>query len=192
MKLSIAAPLAAALAFAALTGCTSSRLGSLDTSGASQPPEALPAAPSGTVQQSQLPPPSTPQPGTPSQFPEQPAAPGTTPGEEQQAALTPPGEPSAPAGGADVTPGAVAGVWNASVGGQSCRIATPQTSFGPGYRAAPLSCPAPISGLKAWSAKGKQLVLYDENGTQIASLYSSGGSKFDGQTTDGKPISLTR
>lgn len=188
MNFKILVSLAAVTASLMLAGCTSSRIGSLNTANTS--PEALPPAPTGTVQQSQLPPPATPQAPAAGQFPTAPQAPA---GETQIAAATPPaGETPAAAGGADVSPGSVAGVWNANVGGQSCRIATPQTSFGPGYRAAPLGCPAPVAGLKAWAAKGKQLVLFDENGAQIAALYSSGGSKFDGQTTDGKPISLTR
>jgi Protease inhibitor Inh len=188
MNFRILVSLGAVAAALALGGCTSSRIGSLNTAGSQ--PEALTPAPTGNVQQSQLPPPATPQTPAAGQFPTPPDAPA---GATQVATATPPaGANPATAGGADVSPGSVAGVWNANVGGQSCRIATPQTSFGPGFRAAPLGCPAPVAGLKAWAAKGKQLVLFDENGAQIASLYSSGGSKFDGQTTDGKPISLTR
>ncbi|TIT78538.1 MAG: hypothetical protein E5W57_10715, partial [Mesorhizobium sp.] len=83
-------------------------------------------------------------------------------------------------------------VWNVSVGGQGCKVATPQTKFGAGYRAGPLHCPAPIDGIKSWNVAGKQLTLYDENGGALARLYSSGGEKFDGQTSSGQPISLTR
>ena len=100
---------------------------------------------------------------------------------------------SAPAANApDVTAGSVAGVWNASVSGQSCRVATPQTKFGKGFRAGPLRCPAPIDGVKSWNVAGKQLTLYDEGGQALAQLYSSGAEKFDGQTSSGLPISLTR
>ena len=84
----------------------------------------------------------------------------------------------------------VAGVWNASVSGQSCRVATPQTKFGAGYRAGPLRCPAPVDGVKSWNVAGKQLSLYDESGSVVARLYSSGPEKFDGQTSTGLPISL--
>ncbi len=91
-----------------------------------------------------------------------------------------------------LTAGSVAGVWNATVAGQGCRIATPQTKFGQGYRAGPLRCPAPLDGVKSWNVAGKQLTLYDETGAVLARLYSSGGEKFDGQTEGGLPISLTR
>ena len=131
----------------------------------------------------QLPPPV--QPGTtdPSQFPE---APGTDaqPAADQMASL---GQ-----GGAEITTGSVAGVWNASIAGQSCRIATPQTRFGQGFRAGPLRCPAPLDGVKSWNVTGSQLALYNDSGDVLARLYSSGGERFDGQTTTGQQISLSR
>ena len=86
----------------------------------------------------------------------------------------------------------MAGVWNATVSGQSCKVATPQTKFGAGYRAGPLRCPAPVDGVKSWNVAGKQLSLYDESGSVLARLYSSGEGKFDGQTSTGLPISLSR
>ncbi|WOC16246.1 protease inhibitor Inh/omp19 family protein [Pseudochrobactrum sp. MP213Fo] len=92
----------------------------------------------------------------------------------------------------DLTPGKVAGVWNASLAGQSCKVATPQTKFGQGYRAGPLRCPGELANLSSWSVNGKQLVLYDANGGTVASLYSSADGRFDGQTSGGQPISLSR
>jgi hypothetical protein len=158
-------------------GCASSRMGSL-----SEPqPAPLPAAPAGQVAQSQLPPPP-PATSDSSQFP---TAPGTT-------AAPPMDTASAEAGAADITAGGVAGVWNVSVSGQSCRIATPQTKFGQGYRAGPLRCPPPLDGVKSWAVNGKQLALYDQNGSVLARLYSSGADKFNGQTQTGQPIALTR
>lgn len=162
-----------------LAACQGSRLGSLDT----RQPAPLTPAPSGTVTAQQLPPPT--QPGTtdPDDFP---AAPE---GEEQVAALDP---AAAEANAPEITAGGVAGVWNASVAGQSCRVATPQTKFGQGYRAGPLRCPAPLDGVKSWNVNGKQLALYDDGGNVLARLYSSGPEKFDGQTASGQPISLSR
>jgi hypothetical protein len=101
-----------------------------------------------------------------------------------------PGEPAAAA--PPITTATVAGVWSASVSGQSCRVATPQTKYGAGYRAGPLRCPAPIDGVKSWNVSGNQLSLYDEGGSVIARLQSSGEGKFDGQTSTGLPISLSR
>jgi hypothetical protein len=143
-------------------------------------PAPLPAAPSGQVTSNRLPPPATPD---SSQFP-------TAPQNSQMASLPPNG--AAPAGSADITASSVAGVWNANVSGRSCKVATPQTKFGQGYRAGPLHCPPPIDSIKSWAVNGKQLVLYDQDGTTLARLYSSGAEKFDGQTSNGQPISLTR
>ena len=169
--------LAISLMALAASGCQSSRMSSLDT----QQPAPLEAAPAGTVTAGTLPPPAAP--GTdPSQFP---AAPGAG---EQVAALPPAAAANAP----DLTASSVAGVWNASVSGQSCKVATPQTKFGQGFRAGPLRCPAPIDGVKSWNVSGKQLTLYDESGGTLARLYSSGPEKFDGQTESGVPISLSR
>jgi hypothetical protein len=163
----------------AAAGCSSSRLSSLDTQ-----PEPLTPAPAGTVTGSQLPPPAAPGTTDPNAFPAAPGA-GT-----QVAAVPPTAEP--PADAPDLTAANVAGVWNASVSGQSCKVATPQTKFGAGFRAGPLRCPAPLDGVKSWNVTGKQLTLYDESGGTLARLYSSGPEKFDGQTESGVPVSLTR
>src|SRR5262245_58747981 len=125
--------LAVAFASLALVGCQSERMSSLGQ------PTPLPAVPTGPVTSNQLPPPAAP--GT-SQFP-------TAPGGEQMGAAPAMTEP--PATAPDLTASNVAGVWNASVSGQSCKVATPQTKFGAGFRAGPLHCPAPIDGVKSWS-----------------------------------------
>jgi hypothetical protein len=170
---------AVSLAALVASGCSTSRFSSMDQ----DQPAPLEAAPAGKVTANQLPPPAAPGATDPSRFP-------TAPQNTQVASLPPDG--SAPAGAADLTAATVAGVWNASVSGQSCKVATPQTKFGAGFRAGPLHCPAPMDGVKSWNVAGKQLTLYDENGGTLARLYSSGASKFDGQTSNGLPISLTR
>lgn len=162
----------------AASGCQSSRFSSIDSP---QQAEPLPAAPAGQVQQGTLPPPVAPGTTDPSQFP---AAPAGT------AVAAAPAAP--PANAPDLTPSSVGGVWTVSVSGQSCKIATSQTKFGQGYRAGPLRCPEPVSGVKSWNVAGKQLSLYDENGSVMARLYSSGAEKFDGQTESGIPITFTR
>ncbi|PWJ74819.1 protease inhibitor Inh [Pseudaminobacter salicylatoxidans] len=179
MSFSRAGLLAVSLAALVAAGCQSSRMSSFDSQ-----PAPLTPAPTGQVTTGQLPPPVAPGSTDASQFP---AAPGT---ETQVAALPPSSGPAA--GAPDLTAGSVAGVWNVNISGQSCRVATPQTKFGQGYRAGPLRCPAPVDGVKSWNVAGKQLTLYDENGGTLARLYSSGPEKFDGQTESGLPISLSR
>jgi hypothetical protein len=171
---------AALVALAIVSGCQSSRIGNLNTR-----PEPLQPAPSGAVVASQLPPPSGPTDA--SAFP---PAPGATGDGTQVAALDP--NAAAPSGASDLTAGSVAGVWNATVAGQGCRVATPQTKFGQGFRAGPLRCPVPLDGVKSWNVAGKQLSLYDGNGDLLARLYSSSAERFDGQMTSGQPISLSR
>ncbi|QPC86025.1 AprI/Inh family metalloprotease inhibitor [Mesorhizobium sp. NBSH29] len=170
----------AALMSLAVAGCQSERMTSLDTT--SSRPAPLAAAPTGRVTGSQLPPPASPQTQDPSQFPTAP---------QQVASATPAvTEPLATA--PDLSAGSVAGVWTASVAGQSCKVATPQTKFGAGFRAGPLHCPAPMDGIKSWNVAGKQLTLHDTNGSVLARLYATGPEKFDGQTASGVPISLSR
>lgn len=182
MKISANGVIAATFLSLALAGCQSERFSQVDTRG----PAPLAPAPAGVVTSSQLPAPS--QPGSmavtdASQFP---VAPGADPMADQQqmAALE--------QGGAEISTGSVAGVWNASVSGQSCRIATPQTRFGQGFRAGPLRCPTPLDGVRSWNVTGNQLALYDGNGDVLARLYSSTSERFDGQTSNGVPVSLSR
>lgn len=171
---------ASLVALLAAAGCNSTRLSSMDTQ-----PAPLPAAPAGTVTSGQLPPPSAPGAAGASQFP-------AAPQQQSQVAALPADGGAAAANAPDLTATSVAGVWSASVSGQSCKVATPQTKFGQGFRAGPLRCPAPIDGVKSWNVAGKQLTLYDEGGASLARLYSSGEGRFDGQTSNGLPISLHR
>lgn len=162
----------AAILTVLLAGCQSSRLGSADSR-----PAPLPAAPAGTVSSGTLPPPATPTP------------PPTADAGLNQVAAAP---AAPPANAPDLTPATIGGVWTVSVSGQSCKIATSQTKYGAGFRAGPLRCPAPVDGIKSWNVSGKQLSLYDESGSVMARLYSSGPEKFDGQTESGVPISFSR
>jgi Protease inhibitor Inh len=191
MKLTSKAASALIIATLGLGGCNSTRISGIDTG-----PEPLAAAPAGIVQQSQLPPPTNPA-GTqvaavdPAQFPAAPTTPGgiktltpTAPAPGTQVAAAAPTGP-------DLTVGGIAGVWNVNVAGQSCKVATPQTKFGQGFRAGPLKCPGEMANVKSWNVAGKQLTLYDEGGTAVAKLYGAGGG-YSGQTSGGSAISLTR
>ncbi|MGU3573988.1 protease inhibitor Inh/omp19 family protein [Brucellaceae bacterium C25G] len=183
MGISKASLLTVAVAGILMAGCQSSRF---DNQGSNYPAAPLRPAPSGTVQKQPL------TPANPNQFPTAPTT-GTAgdlntglPEAGQQVASLPP--ETAPT----LTVGSVAGVWNANLGGQSCKIATPQTKFGQGYRAGPLRCPGELASLASWAVNGKQLTLYNANGDTVASLYSSGASRFDGQTSSGQAVSLSR
>jgi hypothetical protein len=187
MRVSRAGVALVALGALTLAGCNSARMSSIDTRPQSTVAQPLEPAPAGQVASAgQLPPPGAPglPPADPAAFPAAPTGETLTP-PTQTAAATPPSGPA-------IAAGSVAGVWNATVAGQGCRVATPQTKFGAGYRAGPLRCPAPLDGVKSWNVEGSQLALYDQNGGVLARLYSSGASRFDGQTTSGQPVSLSR
>jgi Protease inhibitor Inh len=168
-----------------LAGCQSDRINGIDTA-----PTPVYSAPAGTVASAPLPAPTAPKPIVPpvtdaTQFPSAPTPPVSA------ATPTVPNTQVASATGPDITIGAVAGVWNVSLSGQSCKVATPQTKFGQGFRAGPLKCPAEMANVKSWNVAGKQLVMYDEAGATIARLYST-GTGFSGQTAGGAPISFSR
>lgn len=186
----------AALSMMLLAGCQSTRMDSIDTA-----PTPVYAAPAGTVTQNQLPAPTSPAPVVAGQTTPGVIAPGMTDPNAFPAAPTAPATATpavakpvdvASAGGADVKVSSVAGVWNVSVGGQSCKVATPQTKYGQGFRAGVLKCPGEMANVKSWNVAGKQLSLYDENGTTVARLFTTTPGRFDGQTTGGSPISLSR
>ena len=143
----------------------------------------MPGPPSsGGVSQSELPPPDN--------FPAAPNNSVSSSAPQQQqtevASLQP------PANASDLTPGAIAGVWKASVGGLNCQIATPQTKYGQGYRAGPLHCPEAFSKVASWAVSGKQLNFYDGAGSAVATLYSAGPSRFEGNTVNGQAVILSR
>ncbi len=97
-----------------------------------------------------------------------------------------------PSNATDLFPASIAGVWNLSMGGKVCRIATPQTKFGQGYRAGPLQCPGIASQVRSWAVKGKRLYFYNNSGRVIFVLYSSNVDRFEGRTLDDHPVVLSR
>jgi Protease inhibitor Inh len=189
-----------ALSFSALVlaGCQSARLDSMSTQPAPAP---LPAAPAGTIQQGTL----APVGGTVApvaeggtQFPNAPVAPGTVVA-PTDGTMTPPTAPKTPggtqvasAGGPAVSEDALVGAWKVTTAGSSCQMFMAKTKWSGGFRAASRGCPGDAAAVSAWTVNGSQVVLKDSNGNQVATLFSSGGTRFDGTTKGGAPISLSR
>lgn len=168
--------LATAAILLALGGCQRS-IGGLDTR--SQPAPLTPA-PAGTVSTSQLPPP---QPAQPGDFPAAPTAPAaTTAADETQLAA------NAPA----VTREALIGRWSVASGGSSCDVFLALTKWTGGYRAASRGCAGAAASISAWDVQGKQVILSDNSGNQVARLYQSAPERYDGSTAQGQAISLSR
>ena len=179
MKFSLHASAAILLLAAAVSGCSTSRMGSMG--GEPDAPAPLPASPSGNVQSQPLPPPA--QPGG---FPDKPTDP-------LGAAVDPAaGAPNAAAGtGADVSKNGMIGSWRAG-GGENCQVFMTLTKLGSMSRGGSRGCSGDLQRMRGWDVKGKQVVLYDDAGNQLAALYNSGGNRYDGQTSSGQAVSLSR
>ncbi len=180
-----------ALSAFVLAGCQSARLDSMSTQPAPAP---LPAAPAGTIQQGTL----APVGGTVApaaggtQFPNAPVNPNA-PAATTVAPITPAaGTQVASASGPAVSEDALVGAWKVTTAGSSCQMFMAKTKWSGGFRAASRGCPGDAAAVSAWTVNGNQVVLKDSNGNQVATLFSSGGTRFDGTTTGGQPISLSR
>ncbi|EYS90804.1 hypothetical protein X471_00937 [Bartonella bacilliformis str. Heidi Mejia] len=92
----------------------------------------------------------------------------------------------------NLSPASIAGVWNLSVDNTVCRVATPQTKFGQGYSARPLSCSKMFSEVRSWAVKGKKLYFYEGSGRVVAVFYSFNGGRFEGYMFNNQPAILTR
>lgn len=160
---------------AVLGGCQRTSFGGLNTQ---QQPAPLMPAPVGGVESGQLAPPMTSQPG---EFPAAPTGP----------------DPSAPpqvadANAPELTREALIGRWSASSGGSTCDVFLSLTKWTGGYRAASRGCVGNAAAISAWDVQGQQVILADSSGNQVARLYQSAGERYDGSTSTGQPISLSR
>ncbi|MEE9315202.1 MAG: protease inhibitor Inh/omp19 family protein [Rhizobiaceae bacterium] len=92
-----------------------------------------------------------------------------------------------------VTRQALVGAWTVSSGSSNCQLFLALTKWSGGYRAAPRGCAATaISNVAAWDVKGKEVILVGAGGEKLATLYRSAGERFDGSTSSGGSISLSR
>lgn len=88
---------------------------------------------------------------------------------------------------------AMVGAWTVSTQGSNCQIFLALTKWSGGYRAASRGCSAAaIADVQAWDVKGNQVVLVNSSGSTAATLYSSGGERYDGSTSGGSAISFSR
>lgn len=181
----------------ALAGCQSNRLGALQTQQAAP----LNAAPTTSVSSGQLPPPA--QPGTvvtsAGQFPEAPAT-MQDPNAPDMAGIdgeivnadgtTTPSVQNVSVGGAPLTPNTMVGAWATKTGGSNCQLIMSLTKWNGAYRAASRGCPGAMASTSTWSIAGQKVEIKDTNGNQVATLFRSADKRFDGQTSDGKAVSI--
>mgnify|MGYP001800224493 CR=1 FL=1 len=127
-----------------------------------------------------------PEPVTPPVDPADPL-PGAEPEQPTQVASATPA-----VGGKPVTRNELLGAWTVASGGANCQIFLTLTKWSGGFRAASRACPAPLNAVQAWDVKGKQVVLVNQSGGTAATLFRSADSRYDGSTSSGSAISLSR
>lgn len=163
-------------ALAALQGCQRTSFGGLQPQSA-QPlaqPSSLSPAPVGGVEAGLLPDAST-----QNQFPEAPNAAAVN--LEQVATNAQP-----------LTKEELIGRWTMSSGGQSCDVFLSLTKWTGGFRAASRGCSSDLALVSAWNVEGKQVVLADSSGSNVARLYKTAVERYDGSTTAGQAINMGR
>ena len=150
---------------------------------------ALPPAPTAPVRTASLPPPvqtappvETPAPVSPEALPD-PALAGAPP------ATTPPQAEALEISRADLS-----GAWRLAAGGQSCMINFSLTSWTGGNRASTRGCNSPqFANISAWELNGKTVTLKSgSDALPVASLVATQPQTFNGSTTDGAAITVSR
>ncbi|TCS02195.1 MULTISPECIES: protease inhibitor Inh/omp19 family protein [unclassified Rhizobium] len=154
----------------ALAGCQRT---SYDYSSNSAPPP-LTAQPVPSVQGGQLPPPT-------GQFPAAPASTAPMGGVQQGGA--------APTAAMDVTKESMVGSWRVN---GTCDMFLTLTNLGSGSRGGTRGCVGELTAMGSWEVSGKQVLLKDRSGNQIGSVYKVADNSFNGQTSTGQPINLSR
>lgn len=86
------------------------------------------------------------------------------------------------------------GGWTITTAGDSCQLFMTLTSWTGGYRASTRGCNNDtLKSISAWNLQGNQVTLAGQGGKPVATLYPSGGGRFDGQTAgQGAAVSFYR
>lgn len=92
----------------------------------------------------------------------------------------------------DVNKEELIGRWTLASGAQSCDVFLSLTQWTGGYRAASRGCVDGLALVSAWNVDGKQVILADSTGANVASLYKTASERFDGATLSGQSISMGR
>jgi hypothetical protein len=103
-----------------------------------------------------------------------------------------PGGLQQPVSAEPVTREALVGAWKVTTAGSSCQMFMALTKWTGGFRAASRGCPGDAASVAAWDVQGQQVILSDSSGNKVATLFSSGSGSFNGQTTSGAAITLSR
>lgn len=97
-----------------------------------------------------------------------------------------------PATAQDVTKESMVGNWRVSTGGSNCDMFLTLTNLGAGSRGGTRGCVGPLTAMGSWEVSGKQVMLKDRDGNVIGRVYKTAEARFDGTTSSGQPIGLSR
>lgn len=87
----------------------------------------------------------------------------------------------------------VLGGWTVNIPGTSCQLFTSLTSWTGGYRAVTTGCDTTdLASVQSWNLDGRQMILKGNSGQPIARLRATAGSRFDGLTATGLPVTVYR
>jgi hypothetical protein len=103
-----------------------------------------------------------------------------------------PGAAGAAAGGLEVKKEAMVGNWRVANGPTSCDMFLTLTNLGSGSRGGTRGCAGELTQMGSWEVAGNQVILKDRSGNPIARLNRTADARFDGSTTSGQSISLSR
>ncbi|WMS44917.1 AprI/Inh family metalloprotease inhibitor [Acuticoccus sp. MNP-M23] len=150
---------------------------------------ALPPAPTAPVRTASLPPPVQPAPVA-----EAPAPISPEPLPDPSLATTPPVEVAAAPAALEVSRADLSGAWRLSAGGSACKINFSLTSWTGGNRASTQGCSSPqLANISAWELNGNTVTLKTgDTALPVASLRATQPQTFNGSTTDGAPITVSR
>ena len=84
------------------------------------------------------------------------------------------------------------GRWTLAADGQTCDIFLSLTKWTGGYRAASRGCSGQSAVISAWDVKGKQVVLADSTGANVAGLYKTASERYSGALTSGGTVGMSR
>ena len=169
----------AAAVLAVLSGCQRTSFGGFPGQRTTNPqvvqPQPISPAPVGGVEAGQLPDATS----DPNQFPSAPNASAT---DTTQIA----------ANAQDLTKEELIGRWTLAADGQTCDIFLSLTKWTGGCRAASRGCSGQSAVISAWDVRGKQVVLADSTGANVAGLYKTASERYSGALTSGGTVGMSR
>lgn len=85
------------------------------------------------------------------------------------------------------------GGWGVTSAGETCQLFMTLTTWTGGYRASTRGCTGDeLSTVSAWDLTGKQIVLKNGDGANVATLLATEENRFNGATVAGRAISVYR